>query len=686
MSQLATTPQTNGKPVHPTAVDNLSLKRLLPRPKPLEEIAVDQENDFAFWQNELARAERKLDRKERQDEWDSFMPYQTFLLSGNERFNFIGPPIDDLVGETTGERPEITVKMKRESQERLRPQIEALLSWDVHTKHGWNVVQRIVRDAYWFGIGWGKQIWQAGTSSLGAPDEPELTAQMESEQLAVIDMEHQMMAQSFFGQPITTMPTDVDWLHIERHEQFSANPLTPLEVRIALEAHIDEHRAQHFSESADTRSILIQVDPRNMLYDPDVDHFDKIRWVAERSVEIVDDMKQNRLYRRAAVNGIHPVEDTIDKPADDDPDTKAGSLAADHPNEGPRWEVADVWRIYDRRNERLIIYSPQQADRKLLAVKDWPYRGNIYRPLVFLPVARQIEGVPFARILMAAQGDLAFLHVQQREMIRKAPKQQRVWRKGALSTAEEAAIRKGNVDDYFVQRLPKDDLMLLDPPKVNPAIFEYRDTLFDYNNRSIRSSEVSQGVSGGAKFATEIEALLAAQGRSMRSLREQAKDWVESLKTIQKNQYHDFGTAELVMEVSGAEGIQFNPLRPDEIPLDCEVVVDLDSFSAINKEVNNRLLRELFQVLTASPQLMGMFTPEGWIKFFARLLRSHGLKDAESLLSPALAAQMLQGFQQQAPAGQAGSPGLPAPPLGAGAQPTSPTLGAMGGTVSQGMI
>lgn len=82
---------------------------------------------------------------------------------------------------------------------------------------------------------------------------------------------------------------------------------------------------------------------------------------------------------------------------------------------------------------------------------------------------------------------------------------------------------------------------------------------------------------------------------------------------------------------------------------------------------------------------MGMFTPEGWIKFFARLLRSHGLKDAESLLSPALAAQMLQGFQQQGPAGQAGSPGLPAPPLGAGAQPTAPTFGAMGGAVSQGI-
>ncbi len=282
MSRVLSPPRTNGESVHPTAVDNLSLKRLLPRPKPLDEIAVGVEGGFAFWRNELDRAQRKLERKDREDEWDDFMRFQTFLLDVKERYNFVAPPIEDLLNEITGERPEITAKMKRESEEPLRPQIEALLSWDVHTKHGWNVVQRIVRDAGWFGIGWGKQIWQAGQASLQQPDDPELTAKTEIEQLAVIDLEHQFMAA--FGQPMTTDPTDIDWLHIERHEQFAAHALTPIEVRIAVAAHIEEHRAQHFSESADTRSILVQVDPRNMLYDPDVDHFDKIRWVAERSV------------------------------------------------------------------------------------------------------------------------------------------------------------------------------------------------------------------------------------------------------------------------------------------------------------------------------------------------------------------------------------------------------------------
>lgn len=687
MSRLSSLSPNNGKSVHPTAVDNLSLKRLLPRPKPLEDIAVGDESEFAFWRNELARSQRKLDRVDREAEWDDFMRFQTFLQPGDERYNFIAPQIEDLLNEITGERPDITVKVKRESQESIRPQLEALLSWDVDTKHGWDVVQRIARDAGWFGIGWGKQVWQAGPSALNAPDEPDLTAATEISELAKIDLEHQFMAA--FGQPITTQPDDIDWLHIERHEQLSSSPIAPIELRIALSAHIEEHQAQHFSDSSETRSILVQVDPRNVLYDPDVDHIDKVRWVAERSVELVEDMKQNRLYSRSAVDGIQPLEDTIDKPAEQDSEGSAGMAMTENPDEGPRWEVADVWRIYDRRNERLLVFSPQQGDRKLLAKKDWPYRGNIYRPLIFIPIARQIEGVPFARMLMPAQEDLAFLHIQQREMVRKAPKQQRFFLLDAFSQAEQNAIRKGSVDDYFVKRLPKDAVEVVDPPQVNPAIFEWRDNLFDYQNRVLRSSEVAQGVSGGAKFATEIEALLAAQGRAMRSLREAAKDWIESLKTIQKNQYHDFGTAEVVMQVSGAEGIQFDPLRPDEIPLDCEVVVDLDSFSAVSKEVNNRLLRELFQVLTASPQLMAMFTPEGWVKFFGRLLRTHGLRDAESLLAPSAAAQMVQGMQQQAvgagPAGQTASPGLPAPPLGAGAQPQAPTFGGLGGNVSQGL-
>ena len=682
MSRLAT--PTNGDTVHPTAVDNLSLKRLLPRPKPIEKLAVGVDSDFAFWRSELDRAKRKLDRVNREDEWDGFMKYQGFDLDSNERYNFIAPAIEDLVNEITGERPEITVKVKRASQERVVPQIEALLSWDVHTKHGWNVVQRIVRDSGWFGIGWGKQIWQAGTGSLQSPDDPELTSRVEVQELAIIDLEHQFMG-AFPGQPMTVEPENIDWLHIERHEQFSSNLLTPIEVRMALSAHIEEHRAQHFSDASDTRSVLRQVDPRNMLYDPDVDQFDNVRWVAERSVEIVEDMKSNPLYSRSAVDGIQPLEGTIDKGEDDDT-TEAGGDMSTSPDEGPRWNVADVWRIYDRRNERLIVFCPQQGDRKLLAVKDWPYRGNIYRPLVIIPISRQVEGVPLPRMLMVGQSDLSFLMNAQREMIRKAPKQQRFFMKGQFSAAEQAAIRNGSIDDYFVGRLPRDVVQVVDPPKVNPEIYQWRDSLLDYQNRVLRSSEVSQGVSGGAKFATEIEALLASQGRSMRSLREAAKDWIETLKTVQKNQYHDFATAEIVMQVSGAEGLKFSPLLPDEIPLDCEVVVDLDSFSALNKEVNNRLLRELFQVLTASPQLMSMFTPEGWVTFFARLLRSHGLKDAEGLLSPVAAAQMVQGLQPQPGPAQQAQPGLPAPPMGQGLEPQAPTAGAMAGTVQQGLV
>ena len=60
----------------------------------------------------------------------------------------------------------------------------------------------------------------------------------------------------------------------------------------------------------------------------------------------------------------------------------------------------------------------------------------------------------------------------------------------------------------------------------------------------------------------------------------------------------------------------------------------------------------------------------------------------ESLLAPSAAAQMVQGLQQQAvagPAGQNAQPGLPAPPLGVGAQPQVQSFGAMGGQVSQGL-
>lgn len=681
-------------PARPLAVDADLAGEAIAQPKPLDEISIEfdggPEASFNFWKNEIDRAHTKLDRKDREDEWDEILKYQKYKLDEIGRYNFVHPIIEDMHNEITGERPEITVKVKRESQVQRVPQMEALLSWDLDTKHGWDVVQRIVRDSAWFGIGWGKQVWTGGRLSLEA--DPGFTVDSELNELGIIDAEHQIFGFTFGKQPLPTRPTDIDWLHVERHRQHVANPLTPLEIRMALDAHIKEHEAQDAGKSNGSRSITKQVDPRNMLYDPDVDRWDDVRWVAERSVELIEDMKKVKEYNKGAVKGIAAVEDTIDKSADTDPDgTSPGtnnSIAV-----GPKWRVADVWRIYDVRNERQIIYCPQQQNKELLGVHDWAYRGQIYRPLVIMPISRQIEGVPVPRMLIPLHKDLAFVYDEHRKAIRKAPKQQRFLQKAAFSPDEQAAIKNGSRDDIFVDRLPRDAIEVVNPPTVNPEIYQFADRLFAEQNKAVRSSEVAQGVTGGAKFATEIDALLAAQGRSLRTLREHTKDWIEALKTTQLDQYHDFGTADLLMQVSGAQGIQFDPLSPDEIPLDAEVVVDLDSFSAVSKEVNKRLSRELMQLVTSVPQLMASFAPEGWVKFMGQLLRVHGVRDAESLLAPVQAAQMIQGLQEQvaglpsfAPPTAAGQGQLGgAPPMGQGLNPQVASPGGPGMNVGAGL-
>lgn len=668
----------------PSSLDAEALKRLLPKPEPLEEIAVGTDGDFEFWQAELQRSRDLLEREEREDEWDGYIKYQDYVLPPEERYNFIAPQINDLINEVTGERPDISVKVKRKTDEHRTAQLEALLSWDIDTRHGWNVVQKIVRDAAWFGIGWGKQIWQGSLDSTFGPDSPELTQAVELGELARIDWEHQTMFA--FMQPITVQPTDVDWLHIERHKQLVSQPLTPIELRLALEAHIAAHEAQAFNDD-ESRSIQVRVDPRNMLYDPDVDEPNRFRWIAERSVEVFEDMQQNRIYRKAAVKGLRPEEDNIDKKESRDGTSADVGLEPERSQGQPRLRVVDVWRIYDQRNERLILYSPQQTENKLLNVLDWPYRGSIWRPLVLVPVSRQVEGVPMPRMLHTAHLDLSFLTVAHRDAIRKAPHQQRFIRRGALENAEQQAILDGSRDDIIVNIDPNSAIKIVDPPKINPEMFSLRDELFDYQNRTLRSSEVSQGITGGAKFATEIEALLAAQGRSLRTLREAVKDWAEAMKWLQKAQYHDFGSADLIVQITGGEGVRFDPLDPSEIPLDAEVIVDLDSFSAVNREVQKRLVRELFQMITASPQLMTMFTPEGWIDFFSRMLRLHGVRDAASMLAPAAAAQMIGSLQQQAAASAPPQSGLAgaAPPLGAGVTPQAPTPGGLAGTVQGGL-
>ena len=665
-------------PVAPDILDaaGVALQRIVR--KPLERLAEHpnrgpgesrKKQQYGFWTAELERANRKLERDARLDEWEKFRRYQTYLdLPEGQEWNFVNSPIRDLADDVTGERPEITVEVRRTNEEFLVSQLEALaLDMRDHPEL-WPTMRRIVSDALWLGIGWSRREWDDGDlpGMPGGESFQQGTANEQAEQTRIAGEE---LVMKLFLQPMAVLPTDIHWLHVERHRMAESRGAT-LEARNALGDHIREHET--FTAVSDRAQPRIrQVRPEDMLYDPEALAWDRVGWVAEHTVEFLDPDYRN-------TSALEGVTETLDA----EPDDKEGDtvLPPDDPERDPGIRVVKIWRILDLRGgeggvwgdkdytgPRLIVLADDHPGGVPLAVLPAPYRGNIYQPLVVVPVRRQIEGVPLPRMIERAQAAQDFTYRARQTAVEQAPKQKMVADKSLFaSEAEWRAFQTPGVNVRATQ-FDKSKLSVIDPPQINPAIYEFADSVSEFINRALRSAEVSQGVSGGAKFATEIQALEAARGRGVKSFREAAADFVSTAVRGMFWDYHDFGTTEILTRASGGVGLARNALNPWEIPLDLIVRVDVDSLSSVNRDLQKKQIIELLELLNGAPQFMTLMSFDGQVQLFTRALRLFGFKDPESMLRPAdEATTPMMANQANSEGGSAvpGSPGAPAPAPG----------------------
>jgi hypothetical protein len=533
-----------------------------------------------------------------------------------------------------------------------------------------------VNDSAWLGIGWGKQEGVSG----GLPTTPgvqEATSAVERQQMMQIASEE--MAMRAFLQPMNVQPTDLDWLHIERHRQalYSA---ASLEETLALEAHIELHEAR-ITATSKSRSKLSRVRPEDMIFDPDARHWDDVLWSAERTVEILEDVLENPDYKNATKEADFAVRhEHLDAEVEEEQSDGTLRSVEDDLDDAPGLRVVDVYRIHDRRGgkvwsdsdyegPRLIILSPQQADRVPLNILPWPYRSNIYHPLVLNPINDQIEGVAMPRVIEHAHRKLVFVNDARVMTVEKMPKDRGIITAGLLDKKEQDALLKGNLDWIFPKKaISQEQVITIKPHPVNPELFTVNDSLQAYINRSLRSAEVSQGVEGGAKFATEIEALVAARGRGVKEYQEFTSTWLVNTRRTFFWQMHDLATAELLVSAIGGIGLDRNVLQPAEVPLDLRITIDVDSFSAFNRELLKKQFREFLQFLFVESAgiFLPMLTPEGMTEILVKALRLNGFKEPEKFVTTLDAQTQSMLFQQMMMAGAPQQPGpnaQQAPPL-----------------------
>lgn len=621
---------------------NAIRKRVLPRP--LDEISPaaesfegePRERLHEFFWNEILRARRKLDREQCERDWATYRRIKAYK-GAYANWNFIVPPVNDKIDEIIGERPDVLVEARKESDQRVESQCQALQANAAEQPGHVTTEREIVDDAGWLGIGWGARKWEQDQF----PDTPgmqDLVSDIERQEQAKIEGEEIVMAETM--QPLDIAPDDVHWLHIERHKQALLMAFN-LEHTQALQQHIDLHESV-YAATTKSGSKLSRIRPEDMIYDPDARCWDDVLWCAERSVEFLDDVIRNPDYKNASSRAdIAADPGYLDKEADDN--SREPYQGDDG---GVEMEVVEVYRIFDRRGgkvwgnpkyngPRLIIISPNQVNRLPLNVLPWPYRGNIYKPLVLLEAKDRIEGVSMARVAMNAHDKLVTINNARVMAAEKMPKSRGIINKRYFTPSERDKFLNGDIDFLFTENdIPADAFIEVRPQTLNPDIFSAENAITAYINRALRSAEVAQGVEGGAKFATEIDALTAARGRGVQILQKRVAEWmVWQWETFFK-QMHDFATSELLVTATGGVALDINVLQAKEIPLDLRITVDTDTFAAYNRELQKKQFREFLQFIFVETGgiFLSMLTPQAVTQIMTRALKLFHFKDPENMV------------------------------------------------------
>jgi hypothetical protein len=234
--------------------------------------------------------------------------------------------------------PTVTVMPRDEMQSEPASTAEAAVNyWWRH--FDWRQeLKRSVKDSLIFGHGWIKVGWKFEQSSRDMNDQ-----EVEQQFLEMRDQAQQAAA----AQPemAAQLPTDDEIL-----EQLDGKAV----------------------ETSEDRPFVERVSPFDMYVDPEATCIEDLKWVAQRIVLPLEDVKADGRYSAAARKKLKPDASTNPRWRDDD---KKGKYSDDV-------QRVTLWEYYDVRHKYYCVFA-ESGDGFLLDPTDFPYPFGI--PYRFLP-------------------------------------------------------------------------------------------------------------------------------------------------------------------------------------------------------------------------------------------------------------------------------------------------------------
>jgi len=533
----------------------------------------DESAGVKFWRNRINAARRALDldyRINRAVQGNQYLDGTHKTKNGRVIYlRYLLPLLEELHRSTVAEMPHVQVEARSEQGDKYADKARELL--DLCFSRPECNVRRVCEDAQWdddrSGVAFVKTVWTTQTKpveSFAPGSDEEMGIQVERAEAENLDPLKSQVGEG-----------DIHAIHLPLHDDVLAQTPVTDSRWYALWQHIQDHRAGLTEVTVEYPSV-VRVRWNRFTYDTQ-ERWEERNWEAEERSERVRDLL-NQGYRNVNSENCPPEVHNDD-----------------HGNRPYEDCTVRIYDIHDRRNgKRYVVPVDGPPIGKFLFQGEWPYGGmDIYLKLVMRP-----DDPDFSYGVSTIDGALPILDVLAsvdyyiKRHVEEHANYKLIGPKGAASNEVKQAISDPNV--RFVDAPPEwmAGMKEYKPPAVPDALLQQRAELLSELRRWIGADAQDTGADYVHQITATESAARSKAGGDRRNARQQTMGgFLESIGRNFLKLYKKFGTLQLRVRLLGQgpalaagpqvavtpAGVTYDFIKPDDLPEDIEVYVNLYS-------------------------------------------------------------------------------------------------------------
>jgi hypothetical protein len=565
---------------------------------------VTQRERLDLYTDELVRARHYRDEHEIDASWTSLVdlyagrnifPDRSDLSSEDRiKINIAFSTINVMFPSISVRLPKMTVTATEPSNEDRAVFVQSILNFYWDRFHFHDPMRKAVKDSLIVGHGWVKALW---------------VYQSETEELSDSDFAERFIRMIEYNRSQGIEKTD---------EEVGKQILASREM-VKLD-----------------RPNVERVSPHDMYVNPEATNMGDARWVAQRLIRHIDEVRDNTAYSKAAREAIQPGLTTL---STDDERWERGQ-----DRNSP--ELCEIWEFYDLAEGQMCVFG-EGHDKYLVKPREMPYAfghpfemiRNYEVPEEFYPMGDLEEIEPLVKEISKTRS----------EMMNHRTKYARkyVARASALGQGDEQKLM--SKEDGVVILVENDSVPLdqvVQPVQqigMDPGLYAWSDQIFKDIQEVSGVSEFQRGTSGNIR-RTATEAALIQDALNARSADKLAsvEQFISNISRKVLLLCQQFLTGNQVARIAGRDGQQlWLPYTRDDIIGEYDFKVEGGSTQPTNESFRRQNAMALASVAMPFIQL-GVGNPQ---EVFRHLLKEgFGIRNPEKFLQqagglPGMAAQ-----------------------------------------------